>query len=200
MPPENIDWAVIWMSLVVFLPSAFALVLLFFPKGQDEAMRWWALLGTAATLGVSFGLFFQFKNDVIDFRGVNTNPVEARKVRESASLEGRAAEMEILGTMTAGAADDIERAATLARRMVAELGMSDLGPICVKEGHAPPSSALLDRVEETSRQLLEAQLGRARAIVRERRAGIDRLVTALLERDTLGAEEIRGCFEEMAEG
>ena len=28
MPAENIDWAVIWMSLVVFLPSAFALVLL----------------------------------------------------------------------------------------------------------------------------------------------------------------------------
>jgi cell division protease FtsH len=114
-------------------------------------------------------------------------------------LGGRAAEMEILGTMTAGAADDIERAATLARRMVAELGMSDLGPICIKEGQAPPSPALLDRVEETSRLLLEAQLGRARAIVRERRAGIDRLVTALLERDTLGAEEIRGCFAETVE-
>ena len=28
MPSENIDWAVIWMSLVVFLPSAFALVLI----------------------------------------------------------------------------------------------------------------------------------------------------------------------------
>src|SRR6185369_4162443 len=45
-------------------------------------------------------------------------------------LGGRAAEIEILGTMTAGAADDIERAATLSRRMVAELGMSELGPIC----------------------------------------------------------------------
>jgi cell division protease FtsH len=110
-------------------------------------------------------------------------------------LGGRAAEIEILGTMTAGAADDIERAATLARRMVAELGMSDLGPICLKDGHAPVSQALLDRVEETSRRLLDDQLTRARAIVRERRAGIDRLVGALLERDTLGGEEIRSCFE-----
>ena len=110
-------------------------------------------------------------------------------------LGGRAAEIEILGTMTAGAADDIERAAALAHRMVAELGMSDLGPICVKDSHGPVSQALLDRVEDASRQLLDDQLGRARAIVRERRAGIDRLVRGLLERDTLGAEEILGCFE-----
>jgi cell division protease FtsH len=109
-------------------------------------------------------------------------------------LGGRAAEMEILGTMTAGAADDIERAAGLARRMVAELGMSELGPICVKDAHAPVSQALLDRVEETSRRLLEDQLARAREIVRERRPAIDRLVAALLERDTVDAEEILGCF------
>src|SRR5579883_339800 len=92
--PEIIDWAVVWMSVVVFLPTAFALVLLLFPKGREEAMRWWALLGTAATLGVSLGLFFQFKNDVIDFRGVNTNKVDERKVRAEASLEGRAAELD----------------------------------------------------------------------------------------------------------
>ncbi len=109
-------------------------------------------------------------------------------------LGGRAAEMEILGTMTAGAADDIERAAGLSRKMVAELGMSELGPICVKESHGPASQALLDRVEETSRRMLEDQLTRARNIVRAHRAGIDRLVSALLERDTIGAEEIRGCF------
>src|SRR6185312_2875150 len=85
-------------------------------------------------------------------------------------LGGRAAEIEILGTMTAGAADDIERAASLARRMVAELGMSDLGPVCVKEGHGPISQALLDRVEDASRRLLDTQLTRAREIVRDRRA------------------------------
>jgi cell division protease FtsH len=111
-------------------------------------------------------------------------------------LGGRAAEMEILGTMTAGAADDIERAAGLARRMVAELGMSDLGPICVKDGHGAPSQALLDRVEEATRQLLDEELARARAIVRERRAGIDRLVNDLLARETLDGEEILACFEQ----
>ncbi|APR87742.1 Cell division protein FtsH [Minicystis rosea] len=109
-------------------------------------------------------------------------------------LGGRAAEMEILGTMTAGAADDIERAAGLARRMVAELGMSDLGPICLKDGHAPHSEALLSRVEETTRRLLDDQLARARHIVRERRDEIAALVSGLLERETLDADEILACF------
>jgi cell division protease FtsH len=115
-------------------------------------------------------------------------------------LGGRAAEMEILGTMTAGAADDIERAAGLGRRMIAELGMSDLGPICLKDGSAPHSEALLGRVEEATRQLLEDQLGRARLIVRERRAEIAALVEGLLARETLGAEEIAACFPRDARG
>ncbi len=88
MPSENIEWDVIWMSLVVFLPTAFALALLFFPKGTEEAMRWWALLGTAATLGVSLGLFVEFKNDVVDSQGVLERPQD----RSRASLETRARE------------------------------------------------------------------------------------------------------------
>jgi cell division protease FtsH len=115
-------------------------------------------------------------------------------------LGGRAAEMEILGTMTAGAADDIERAASLARKMVAELGMSDLGPICLKDPHAPHSQALLDRVEETIRRLLDAELARARRIVADRRDEIARLVEQLLEHETLDAEAIRACFPGDARG
>jgi NADH-quinone oxidoreductase subunit M len=48
------------MSLCIFLPTAFALVLLFFPKGSKEYMRWWALLGTAATFVVSMILFVDY--------------------------------------------------------------------------------------------------------------------------------------------
>jgi cell division protease FtsH len=109
-------------------------------------------------------------------------------------LGGRAAEIEVLGTMTAGAADDIERATGLARKMVAEFGMSDLGPICIKDPHLPHSQVLLDRIEETTRRLLDDQLTRARQMVRERRDEITKLVDGMLERDTLGAEEIQACF------
>jgi NADH-quinone oxidoreductase subunit M len=106
MPPENIESDVIWMSLVVFLPSIFALVLLFFPKGKEEAMRWWALMGTAATLGISLVMLFHFKNDVIDRHGVYTNKVEERQMREDASLEGRASFLESRPVGSTALADD----------------------------------------------------------------------------------------------
>jgi NADH-quinone oxidoreductase subunit M len=50
----------IWMSLCIFLPSVFALVLLFIPSRYAEYMRWWTLLGTAATMVVSVILFIQY--------------------------------------------------------------------------------------------------------------------------------------------
>src|SRR5712692_2772374 len=56
----------IWMSLVVFIPSAFAIGLLFFPKGWEEAMRWWSLFGTALTLGVSICVFILYGLQVVD--------------------------------------------------------------------------------------------------------------------------------------
>jgi cell division protease FtsH len=115
-------------------------------------------------------------------------------------MGGRAAELEILGTMTAGASDDIARAAGLARRMVSELGMSELGPISLGEGaraglEGPRSPALLDRVEATAHEMVDAQLARARLLVLSHREGIARLVDALLDRDTLGADDIAACFE-----
>jgi len=109
-------------------------------------------------------------------------------------MGGRAAEMAILGTMTAGAADDIQRAAGIARKMVGELGMSDLGPISIGGPESQPSQALVDRVDEAARALVEAQLARAVAIIESRRAEIDALVEALLARETLDAGEIVACF------
>jgi cell division protease FtsH len=110
-------------------------------------------------------------------------------------LGGRAAEQVILGTMTAGAADDIERAVTLAKRMVGEMGMSSLGPVHPGDDPALRSPATLDRIERAASRLVRKQLERACAIVTEKRQGIDRLVAALLERDTLVGPEIKACFE-----
>jgi cell division protease FtsH len=114
-------------------------------------------------------------------------------------LGGRAAEQVILGTMTAGAADDIERAVSLARRMVGEMGMSALGPVHSGDDPSKRSPATLDRIERAASRLVRRQLRRACDIVRERRPGIERLVADLLENDTLGAAEIRACFEAPAE-
>jgi len=110
-------------------------------------------------------------------------------------LGGRAAEQVILGTMTAGAADDIERAVSLARRMVGEMGMSALGPVHSGDDPGLRSPATLDRIERAASRLVRRQLRRACDIVSERRAEIERLVAALLERDTLGSAEIKACFD-----
>jgi NADH-quinone oxidoreductase subunit M len=57
----------ILMSALIFIPAAFALALAFFPKGWDDAMRWWSLFGTALTLGLSLGIFIDFtKGDLFN--------------------------------------------------------------------------------------------------------------------------------------
>src|SRR5437773_567800 len=55
-----IEYDLILMSLVIFLPAVFALGLLFFPRGSEEWMRWWSLLGTAVTLVLSLCVFIDY--------------------------------------------------------------------------------------------------------------------------------------------
>jgi cell division protease FtsH len=109
-------------------------------------------------------------------------------------LGGRAAEMLLLDTMTAGASNDIERAVEIARKMVAEFGMSPLGPIHLGKPEDPHSQTILDRIEQATNDIIGEQLKRACEVVDASRAEIARLVEGLMERDTLDAEEIHECF------
>jgi len=111
-------------------------------------------------------------------------------------LGGRAAEEILLSTMTAGAANDIERAVEIARRMVAEFGMSPLGPIHVGKPDEQHSQALLDRIEKATSDIIDSQMQRACAAVSERRQSIHLLVDGLMKNDTLEAGEILRCFGE----
>ena len=110
-------------------------------------------------------------------------------------LGGRAAEQVLLSTMTAGASNDIERAVEIARRMVSEFGMSRLGPIHLGQPDQQCSQGLLDKVEEATNELINAQLERACAVVTAETDSINRLVEMLMERDTLDADEILSCFK-----
>jgi cell division protease FtsH len=109
-------------------------------------------------------------------------------------LGGRAAEQLLLDTMTAGASNDIERAVEIARKMVAEFGMSPLGPIHLGKPEDPHSQALLDRVEHATNDIINVQMKRACEIVDRERESIARLVVGLMDRDTLDADEIHECF------
>jgi NADH-quinone oxidoreductase subunit M len=57
---DNFEYDLVLMSLVIFIPSIFAIALLFFPRGREEGMRWMALFGTAITLVVSLWMFIDY--------------------------------------------------------------------------------------------------------------------------------------------
>jgi NADH-quinone oxidoreductase subunit M len=64
----------IWLSLLVFLPAFFALGLLLFPTRWREAMRWWALFGTAGTLSVSLCVVVGYYNLLDQYADANGYP------------------------------------------------------------------------------------------------------------------------------
>ncbi len=111
------------------------------------------------------------------------------------ALGGRAAELIFLGddAVTSGAGGDLVQATSVARRMVAEFGMSDeLGLISaepVAQGGAP-SGQLQSQIDDAVRKLLAAQAQRAERIVREHAAAVEAVAQALLEHDVLSAEEV----------
>src|SRR5438552_3394204 len=104
-------------------------------------------------------------------------------------LGGRAAEQVVLSTMTAGAANDIERAVDIAKKMVREFGMSRLGPIYLVDSSTETlCQNLLDRVDDATSEIIDSQLERARDVVTSQQSSIGRLVDLLLERDTVEAD------------
>ncbi|WP_212524323.1 ATP-dependent zinc metalloprotease FtsH [Actibacterium sp. MT2.3-13A] len=119
-------------------------------------------------------------------------------------LAGRAAERLLIGTVSSGADDDIRRATSMARAMVARWGMSDtLGPIDLRRSedhpflgqaiaqprdHADATAALVDK--EVMALLKQAE-DDATALLSAHRAGIEALIAELEARETLDFDEIR---------
>jgi cell division protease FtsH len=119
---------------------------------------------------------------------------------------GRVAEELIFGSenITTGASDDIRQATNLARRMVTEFGMSEkLGPLRYSEneeevflGHSVTqrknmSDATARLIDEEIRRLVEAGEARARQLLTEHMEELRALAKALLEYETLSADEVR---------
>jgi len=111
------------------------------------------------------------------------------------ALGGRAAELVFLGpdAVTTGAGADLVQATSIARRMVAEFGMSDEVGLISADPSAqggPPSAQLQGEVDHAVRSLITAQARRAEAIVREHKDAVEALASALVERDVLTAPEV----------
>ena len=128
--------------------------------------------------------------------------------RIAMALGGRVAEEIALGDMTTGAADDFRQATHIARSMVTEWGMSEkLGPLAYlerEESFLPfmPGPRRGEYSEKTAREIDEEvhriiteQYHRISAMLRANVEALDRMSKALLERETLDAEEIVAVME-----
>ncbi len=118
-------------------------------------------------------------------------------------MGGRAAEEIFLGHLTTGAGDDIERATEMARKMVCEFGMSDLGPLTFgkKEEaiflgreiaqHRDYSEDTAVRIDQEVKKIVMQSYKRASEILQSKRETLQRIAEALLEREVLDAAEIK---------
>jgi cell division protease FtsH len=116
---------------------------------------------------------------------------------------GRVAEEIFLNQMSTGAGSDIETATDLARRMVCEYGMSRLGPLTFGKKEEQiflgrEISQHRDFSEETARQidlevrrLIDEAYQSAHGLVEANAEPMHRIAAALLERETIDAEEVK---------
>ncbi|MFD4607976.1 MULTISPECIES: ATP-dependent zinc metalloprotease FtsH [unclassified Streptomyces] len=125
-------------------------------------------------------------------------------------LGGRAAEELVFHDPTTGAANDIEKATTTARAMVTQYGMTErLGAIKFGGDNTEPflgremahqrdySEEVAALVDEEVKKLIENAHNEAWEILVENRDVLDNLVLALLEKETLGKEEIAEVFSQI---
>jgi cell division protease FtsH len=119
------------------------------------------------------------------------------------SMGGRIAEDIFIGSITTGAANDIEKATEIARAMVCEYGMSELGPLTFgkKEEqiflgreisqHRDYSEDTAIKIDQEVVKIVQEQYKRAEKIIKDNKDTLIRLAEALLEHETLDSVQIR---------
>jgi cell division protease FtsH len=122
-------------------------------------------------------------------------------------MGGRIAEEMFLNVMSTGAGNDIERATDVARKMVCEWGMSDLGPLTFgkKEEqiflgreiaqHRDYSEDTAIKIDQEVRKLVNNGYSTARQILSENRDTLERIARSLIEREVLDANELKMLVE-----
>jgi len=119
------------------------------------------------------------------------------------AMGGRIAEELYIGQITTGASNDIEKATELARSMVCQYGMSELGPLAFgkKEEqvflgreiaqHRDFSEDTAIKIDLEVKRIISEQYERAKKILTENRQPMENLTQALLEHETLDSVQIR---------
>ena len=117
-------------------------------------------------------------------------------------LGGRVSEEMFLGEITTGASDDFKKATNIARAMVTEYGMSDLGPVQYEQktegvflgrdyGKTKNfSDKVAHEIDEEVRKIVGECYAKAQKILKENKDLVNLLADALVERETLTKEQI----------
>jgi cell division protease FtsH len=152
--------------------------------------------------GMALGVTMQLPVD-----DKHTYSREYLETRLAIMMGGRAAEQLALQTMTTGAGNDIEQATDLARKMVCEFGMSQLGPLTFgkKEEqiflgreiaqHRDYSEDTAIKIDQEVRRLVDTAYKMATDIITGNRQALDKIAHALLEREVIDANDIRIILE-----
>ncbi len=120
----------------------------------------------------------------------------------AAMMGGRAAEEIVFSDITAGASNDIENATRLARAMVTDFGMSNLGPINMGEQtgyddfgnvnwteQTPVSPALAEKIDIEVKKLMDTAHKVALTTLKKERKALDKVAVALLKEETLDRDQ-----------
>ncbi len=122
-------------------------------------------------------------------------------------MGGRVAEEVFFGDISSGAHNDIEQATRIARMMVTELGMSDLGPIKYDSGHDAVflgrdysstsnthSGQIAYEIDQQVRAIIDECYEECTRIITENRDKLETIAKALLENETLNGEQIQELY------
>lgn len=121
--------------------------------------------------------------------------------RLKTALGGRAAEEIVFGDITAGAANDLQYCTKIARKMVTQFGMSELGPIAFGKdretylgdfGHVRDySEEMASQIDAKVHEFINAAYEEAKRILSSKREIMDAIVLDLLDKETLDREEVQ---------
>jgi len=118
-------------------------------------------------------------------------------------LGGRAAEQIVSGDISTGAHNDLSRATDIARSMVKEYGMSNVGQVyyapnrraqflnLIPEGPKDYSEATAEVIDQEINGIISAQYDRALEILRGKRGILEESVAVLLEKETIEGDELK---------
>ena len=152
--------------------------------------------------GMALGLTMQLPED-----DKHTYTREYLETMLAVLMGGRSAEEIFLGHITTGAGNDIERATDIARNMVCEWGMSELGPLAYgkKEEaiflgreiaqHRDYSEDTAIQIDKEVKRIVNGGYESAKNLLSKNRDTLERIAQALLEREVIDANEVKMLME-----